>query len=73
MVYYPDKPGPLSHLGCPARIAGKKKRDFLGAAALAVLAPGGTAQAMKLAFTSVARGSLATGEKGGDGRIDCGL
>ena len=38
----------------------------MGAAALAVLAPGGTAEAMKLAFASVARGSLATGEKGGE-------
>ena len=45
---------------------GMKRRTLLGAAALAVLAPGGTAEAMKLAFASVARGNLATGEKGGE-------
>jgi len=40
------------------------KRRTLLAAALAVLAPGGTAEAMKLAFPSVGRGSLPAGEKG---------
>ncbi|HEV3483590.1 MAG TPA: hypothetical protein VGR97_14825 [Candidatus Acidoferrales bacterium] len=43
-----------------------KRRTLLGAAALAVLAPGGTAETMKLTFASVARGSLATGEKVGE-------
>lgn len=42
-----------------------KRRTLLGAAALAMLAPGDTAEALKLAFASVARRPLATGEKGG--------
>jgi hypothetical protein len=46
-----------------------KRRTLLGAVPLALLLPGGTAEAMKSAFASVARESLAAGEKERGGTV----